>query len=203
MKIKNMHNGETIVNDFSKNLKDCLEKNRILDFSSLNADGALLSGANLSGMIFDHATFAGASLYGADLSNTSLISACFMGADTHYINLSGASVFYTNFAGCNLESAKLDGLKNYYSNHYIFFELIGRCDRHDFTEFEWSIIGKVILTARGQNAWRGGWYENGVEPRNIKEDFGEKIISIYEKLSDKGFGEFLTEYKKRTKLKYL
>ena len=156
IEIKNRYTNKVLLCGKYESIKDCLEKNRDAYLGGANLRGAYLGGANLRGAYLEGANLEGANLQGA--------------------NLGGA-----NLGGAYLRGAYLRGAKNYYNSHDFAIELIRRHDIEDFTDKEWSIIGKITIHRYCYD--------------DIKKLFGKSIIPIFKKLAKDGYGEYLDKIK--------
>ena len=94
--------------------------------------------------------------------------------------LGGADLYGANLSGAYLRGAYLRGAKNYYNSHDFAQELIRR--NNDFTDKEWSFIGK-LLTHRF--CWE-----------KIRKH-GKVAESVCKKLAKDGFSEYLDKYKEK------
>ena len=171
--IKNRFTGEIIIKaDEYPSTKKACENNRAnlhgSDLHNANLQNADLHGANLGG-----ADLGGANLRGADLHRADLL-----GADLHRADLDGAYL-----DGTKLRCADLCCAKNYHTSHYLFAELIKREPVETFKNKEWAMIGQILV-------YRMCW-------NDIKKRFGKKILRIGKILAEKGFDEYLNQYKER------
>ena len=170
IEIKNRYTDEIMLCGEYESVKDCLEKNRKANLSEADLSGAYLSEADLS-----RAYLSGANLYGANLSRANLSRADLSGANLSEADLSGAYLY-----GADLSGADLSGAKNYVSCHVFWLEIIRRQKIEIFTEKEWAIIGQVFTH---RLCWE-----------SIKKRYGKKIMPIFKKLSEIGFGEWSDKY---------
>ena len=83
--------------------------------------------------------------------------------------------------GANLGDANLMGAKKYHHSHDFFQEIIRRQKVETFTDKEWWAIGQIIVH-------RLCWCA-------IKKRFNETALSVFKKLGEVGFCEFLEKYK--------
>jgi uncharacterized protein YjbI with pentapeptide repeats len=74
--------------------------------------GLNLSGAQLSGVLFDIQNKQNSDLSGVNFSNATLVSTSFKGANLKNANFSNADVCYADFSGADLTGALLDKAKN-------------------------------------------------------------------------------------------
>ena len=110
-------------------------------------------------------------LTGADLRGAYLTGAYLTGAD-----LRGAYLM-----GAYLRGADLRGAKEYYNSHDFFAEIIRRQKVETFTNDEWCAIGQIIIYTL---CWD-----------SIHKRFDKEAMSIFKKLDNEGFGEFLKKFK--------
>lgn len=99
------------------------------------------------------------------------------------INLSGANLSESDLSGADLSESNLFNIKGYVNSHKIFKEIICHQNLNKFSDEEWTMIGKIIIK---KLCWT-----------TIKEEFGEDIISVFEKLKNIGYGEWLEYYKRQ------
>jgi uncharacterized protein YjbI with pentapeptide repeats len=184
-----------------ESVKECLEKNRGANLWGAYLGGAYLEGANLRGTNLEGADLRGTDLRGTDLRGTDLEGAYLEGTNLRgtdlrgtnlrgtdlggaYLegtNLRGANLRGTNLWGTDLGGAYLEGAKNYLSSHDFFQEIVKRQPLKDFTEKEWAMIGQILVH---RLCWD-----------SIKKRYAKKIIPVFKKLSEKGFGEWEAHYK--------
>jgi len=147
------------------------------DYSNLRdaVIAAVESGANLTG-----ADLSGANLSGADLSGANLY-----GADLYGANLSGADLTGADLYRADLTGADLSGAVEYVNSHDIFQEVVRRQKVEIITESEWVFVGQITLH-------RFCW-------DTIKNQFAGPAMSLFKKLADAGFGEWLEHFEKITK----
>jgi len=131
--------------------------------------------ANLSEADLSRANLSRADLSRANLSGANLSRAYLSEADLSRANLSGAYLSEADLSG-----ADLSGAKNYVSCHVFWLEIIRRQKIEIFTEKEWAIIGQVFTH---RLCWE-----------SIKKRYGKKIMPIFKKLSEIGFGEWSDKY---------
>jgi len=186
IEIKNRWNGDIIVSGEYESTKDCLERNRGANLGDANLGDADLRGANLIGANLIGANLGDADLRGADLIGANLGDADLRGADLRGANLIGANLIGANLGdadlrGANLGDANLMGAKKYHHSHDFFQEIIRRQKVETFTDKEWWAIGQIIVH-------RLCWCA-------IKKRFNETALSVFKKLGEVGFCEFLEKYK--------
>ena len=104
------------------------------------------------------------------------------GANLRGANLDGANLDGANLDGANLRGAYLEGAKEYVNSHDLFLEAVRRLKASDMTAYEWSIIGAIAIH-------RPCW-------DTIKKRWGKKIIPLFDKIAEIGFGEWLEYYTK-------
>jgi uncharacterized protein YjbI with pentapeptide repeats len=170
IEIKNRFTGDIIIAGKYESIKDALEKNRGANLRGANLEGANLEGANLGGANLRGANLIGANLRGANLRGANLIGAY----------LEGAYLRDAYLRSANLGGAYLRDAKNYSENHEIFYELVRRHGIEDFTDTQWSMIGKIAI-------YRLCW-------GSIRKEFGDAFMPILEVLAVDGFAEYRDRY---------
>jgi len=206
IEIRNRFSDKIIVSDNHESIKDCLEKNRGADLRGADLRGADLRGADLGGTDLRDADLGGtylrgaylrgaylrgadlggadlrgADLGGADLRDADLRGADLRGADLGGADLRGADLGGTHLRGAYLRGAYLRGAKNYSENPDFFQELVKGKQCKEFTEKEWSMIGRIVVH---RICWGA-----------IKNKFGKDMLTVFKKLSDDGFSEYFKKYK--------
>ncbi len=141
---------------------------------AVEEEKANLRGANLRG-----ANLGGADLRGANLAGANLAGAYLRGADLDGANLAGAYLRGANLRGAYLDGANLVGAKNYKDSHDFFAELVKR-NFPLFTAEEWVVARQIAVL---RICWG-----------TIIKRHAEHAESMFGKLKDVGFGEFLTKF---------
>ena len=182
--IKNRFTGAVIVPAGKyESLKHAVEEEKAYlrgaNLDGANLDGAYLRGANLDGANLDGANLDGANLRGANLRGANLDGAYLRGANLVGANLAGANLRGADLDGANLDGAYLDGAENYFNSHDFFAEVVKR-NFPLFTIEEWAVIGQIVVL---RICWD-----------TIIKRHAEHAESIFKKLKDVGFGEFLTKF---------
>jgi hypothetical protein len=173
-----------------ESVKDCLEKNRSANLSLANLSLANLSSADLRSANLYLANLRSANLSLANLSLANLSSANLRWANLSWANLSWANLSSADLRSANLylanlRSADLTDIKGYSESHDIFQELCRQQDSKTFTDAEWSMIGFVVIH---RICWDA-----------IKKRYGKKMLSVFKKLTKKGWGEYETRYREELK----
>ena len=135
-----------------------------------NLGGANLSDAYLGGANLRDANLGGANLGGANLSDA---------------NLRDANLKDANLKGANLKGANLVNIKFYSESHDIFTEVVRRQKVELFTETEWVAIAQITIH---NLCWD-----------SIKKRHSNVMTSIFKKLADKKFDEWLKRWEELTK----
>src|SRR3990167_5290473 len=143
---------------------------------------ANLGDANLRGANLEDAYLGGANLRDANLGGANLRGANLRGANLEDAYLGGANLRGANLRGANLRGAYLEGAKEYVNSHDLFLEAVRRLKASDMTAYEWSIVGAIAIH-------RPCW-------DTIKKRWGKKIIPLFDKIAEIGFGEWLEYYTK-------
>jgi uncharacterized protein YjbI with pentapeptide repeats len=192
IEIKSRFDGHVILSGEYESVKDCLRKNSGANLSGANLSGANLWGANLWGANLSGANLSGADLSGANLSGANLSGADLSGANLRYANLSGANLCGANLSGANLSGADLSGANLRYANlsgaylsgakeyaqHHAFFQEVIRQQKVElFVSTEWGAIAQICIHGLCWDA--------------IKKRFSKVMPSIFKKLADVGYDEWL------------
>ncbi len=202
VEIKDRFTGLTIISGGYNSIKDCLEKNVDANLRGADLRGAYLvdadlGGANLVGANLGGADLRGANLVDADLGGVNLVDANLGGADLGGVNLvdanlggaylggaclegaclEGADLRDADLEGAYLVDANLRGARGYVNSHDIFQEIVRQQQVKIFIEAEWAVIAQITIH-------RPCW-------NSIRERFSDIMPSIFKKLSDAGFGEWL------------
>ena len=119
----------------------------------------------------------GAYLRGAHLRDAYLAGANLAGAYLRGADLRGAYLAGANLAGAYLRGADLRGAKDYVNSHDYFAEAVRRQKVELFVDIEWAAIAQIVIHRLCWNS--------------IKNRFGEVMPSIFKKLADAGFDEWL------------
>ena len=171
----------------AENFKMAIEKavKEVADLKSAdlkwaNLRDAYLKGANLRGASLKNADLRGSNLRDADLRDVNLENATLKGANLRGANLRGTYLRDADLRDTNLRNTDLRGIKEYADSHDILFELIRREPVETFSTEEWEIIKQI---SKNRPCWE-----------EIKEVFGNKIISGLQFFADKGFNEYLKKY---------
>ena len=181
IEIKSRFTGQVILSGKYKNMKDCLEKNR-----DANLEGANLGGANLGGANLEGAYFRGAYLGGANLEGAYLEGAYLGGANLGGANLKGANLEGAYLEGAYLGGANLEGAKGYAHSHDIFIEAVRKQKVEVFLDAEWVAIAQITIH---RLCWD-----------SIKKHFNDIMPSIFKKLADAGFGEWLEYWENKEEI---
>ena len=160
-----------------------------VDLGGASLKGASLEGANLEGAYLRDANLAdanlaGANLAGANLDDASLVGAYLMDANLEGASLEGANLEGASLGGANLKGANLRGITGYAQSHDIFAQLI-RNNLLKFTIHEQEMAFRVV-------GLRLCW-------DSIRKEYGKKIVSVFKKLSELGWDEYLFEWKEQEK----
>jgi hypothetical protein len=99
------------------------------------------------------------------------------GADLWGADLCGADLWGADLCGANLCVADLCGAKGYVNSHEVFTEVVRTQKASLFLQSEWSAIGQIVIH---RLCWD-----------TIKKRFSKVMPSIFQKLADAGFGEWL------------
>ena len=94
--------------------------------------------------------------------------------------MKGAYLLGAHLEGAYLLGAHLEGADFYFNSHDFALEIICKQDMEFFSDEEWVVIGKI---ATHKLCWD-----------KIKTDF-KSVISIFKKLADLGFDEYLKKFK--------
>ena len=121
---------------------------------------------------------------GTDLRGAYLRVADLNGADLRGADLSGAYLSGAYLRGAYLRGADLRGAKNYCDHHSFWQEIIRTQKESYFTTNEWALIGKILVH-------RHCWDKIIMYPKKT-------MLSIFKKLADVGYDEWLNEFKRIT-----
>ena len=182
IEIKSRLTGKVIISEEHESIRDCLEKNRGADLTDADLRGADLTGANLKGAYLRGANLRGANLGGAYLGGAYLGGAYLRGAYLGGADLGGAYLRDADLRGAYLRDADLRDAKGYVNSHDIFAEIIRRQRVDLFVEAEWVAIAQIIIH---RLCWD-----------SIRKRFSNVMPSIFKKLADAGFGEWLIYWEK-------
>jgi len=195
VEIKSRFTGAILIQGDYKSVKDCLEQNRHAYLGGADLRGADLVGADLVGAYLRGADLRGADLRGADLGGAylggaylggaylggaDLRGADLRGADLRGADIGGAGLVGADLVGADLGCADLRDIKGYSESHDMFAEAIRRQKADMFTNTEWAAIGKIVIH---RLCWD-----------SIKKRFSEVMPSIFSKLADAGFDEWLKRW---------
>jgi hypothetical protein len=171
IEIKNRWDGTKIVicGEY-ESIKDCLERNKSANLQSADLQSADLRFANLRF----------ANLQFADLQSADLRSADLQSADLRFADLQSADLRFANLRSADLRSANLRSAKGYADSHEFFAETIRQQKINLFNQNEWFMIGQILVH-------RLCWY-------SIQKRYGEKIVSVFAKLTAVGFDEWQKKY---------
>jgi len=97
-----------------------------------------------------------------------------------HADLRGADLRDADLGGADLRGADLRDIKGYSESHDMFAEAIRRQKADMFTNAEWEAIGQIVI-------YRLCW-------DSIKKRFNEVMPSIFSKLADVGFDEWLKRW---------
>ncbi len=186
IKIINRFTQKTIVKGKYESIKECLEKNSGAYLHDAYLGGADLGGADLHGADLRGADLRGAYLHdaylrGADLGGADLGGADLHGADLRGADLRGAYLHDADLRGAYLHDVDLRGIKEISESHAIFTELCRRQKVETFTQKEWSMIAIVSIHFI---CWD-----------SIKKRFGKDMLTVFKKIKDAGWPDYLTKYK--------
>ena len=122
-----------------------------------------------------------ADLRGAYLQDAYLQDAYLQDAYLRGANLRGANLQKADLWKADLRGANLQAIRYYSEIHEVFQEVVRQQKCDTFSEKEWSIIGKICIH---RLCWG-----------TIKNKFGAEAMPVFERLADKGWGEWLGRYR--------
>jgi|GEM_PF-4887170 len=165
-----------------------LKEARLMKASLMNAD---LTDSNLYGASFAEANLQGAILVRANLNGDYAGSTNLMSTNLCFTKLEGASMNgYTFLREASFVGAELTGLNGYSSSVEIFEALIaghgvrGKAlevfSQTGASDDELAVVGYIKV--------------HGLRWQGISERFGKKALSLFERLAEKEFGEYLERY---------
>ena len=119
---------------------------------------------------------------GSDLSYSDLSYSDLSGSDLRGSNLRGSNLSYSNLSYSDLRGSDLRG---YRDSHDIFAEIVRRQKVNVFLDAEWVAIAQITILRLCWDA--------------IKKRFSDVMPSIFRKLADAGFDEWLKHWEEITK----
>ncbi|MDH5541924.1 MAG: pentapeptide repeat-containing protein [Nitrospinota bacterium] len=172
------------------------------DLKAANLEGAELSYANLAEANLSIANLKGAKLWKADLRKASLEQANLADVDLRYAHLFGAYLGGANLvraklngvtlARVYLRGANFEGATGYSDSLDVLMELIRQFPVTTFSEPEWRAIGIIAVHSFSIN-----------RIPDLPLYFDNDLYPVFEKLAEKGFGEWLYLYKKKLQVQVI